>query len=330
MLPAAIELRVRRRVGAAPDGVVRLRSDDARGAVEVPADGSAEPGEVEPRWGRYAAGVVRTLAELGRPPAGIDAVVSSTVPLGAGLSSSAALEVAVALALCDAAGFELPQLDLAQACRRAEEIATGVPCGIMDQLASLAGRRDHALLIDCRSLEVEPVPIPADLAVLVVHSGVSRGLAGSAYADRRRECEAVAARLGPPLAARRDAGAGRRRAARPPRRLRERARARAAARALRAEQTSTRSGRSSTRATRACATTSASRRPSSTRSSRRSSRPARSARGSPAPASAAPSSRVARRDEAEGILDAATIQYRAETGRFRAASSAARRRRRAG
>jgi galactokinase len=87
-------------------------------------------------------------------------------------------------------------VEVAQACRQAEEIATGVPCGIMDQLTSLAGRRNGALLIDCRSLEIEPVELPGDLAVLVVHSGVSRALADGAYAERRRSCEAAAVRLG--------------------------------------------------------------------------------------------------------------------------------------
>ena len=196
VLPAAIELACVIDFQPRGDGVVSLRSDDLPGTVELRADGSTEPSRVEPGWGRYAAGVVRTLAELGRPPGGLEGTLVSSVPLGAGLSSSAALEVAVALALCDAAGFERGVLELAEACRRAEEIATGVPCGIMDQLASLAGRRDHALLIDCRSLAIEHVPIPPSLAVLVVHSGVSRALAGSAYADRRRACEEAAARLG--------------------------------------------------------------------------------------------------------------------------------------
>jgi galactokinase len=132
----------------------------------------------------------------GRRPVGVDVRVESTIPIGAGLSSSAAFEVGVALALCDAAGLGLETLELAVACRESEHLATGVPCGIMDQLASIAGRRDHALLIDCRSLEVVPVRLPADLAVLVVHSGVTRELAGSAYAERRRACEAVATRLG--------------------------------------------------------------------------------------------------------------------------------------
>jgi galactokinase len=151
----------------------------------------------------YAAALVEALGRRGRPPIGIDATITSMVPRGAGLSSSAALEVALALALCDAAGFELPPLELALACREAEELATGVPCGIMDQLTSVAGRAGCALLIDCRSLAVEPVRIPDELAVLVADSGVRRTLAGSEYADRRAECERIARRLG--LAALRDA-----------------------------------------------------------------------------------------------------------------------------
>jgi galactokinase len=195
VLPMAIDLECV--VRATPHDSVRVRSTDVDGESDLPADGSAEPSEVD-GWGRYAAGVLRTLAERGREPAGLDATVSSTVPIGAGLSSSAALEVALALALCDAAGFELQPLELARACQEAEQIATGVPCGIMDQLTSIAGEENCALLIDCRSLDVEPIPLPPDLAVLVVHSGVSRELADSAYAERRRACEAAAAGLGLP------------------------------------------------------------------------------------------------------------------------------------
>ena len=161
----------------------RPRSDD-----RVRVDGADAAG--------LAAAVVHVLGERGRPPAGIDAEVSSSVPIGAGLSSSAAFEVALALALCDAAGFELPAEELAVACQQAEHVATGVPCGIMDQLTSVAGRDGCALLIDCRSLEITPVPLPPDVGVLVVHSGVARALADTAYAERRAACEAVAARLG--------------------------------------------------------------------------------------------------------------------------------------
>jgi galactokinase len=196
VLPVAIDLSCVIRSTPNEDGVVRIRSEDVDGSVELAADGSTSPADIADLWGRYAAGVVGTLAERGRPPVGIDAVVTSTIPLGAGLSSSAALEVAVGLALCDAAGFELPQLELALACQEAEHVATGVPCGIMDQLASLAGRHNHALLIDCRSLEVRPIALPPRLAVLIVHSGVSRSLAESAYAERQEACAAMAALLG--------------------------------------------------------------------------------------------------------------------------------------
>ena len=155
---------------------------------------------------RYARGVRQALLERDLPLVGIDAVVSSTIPIGAGLSSSAALEVAIALALCDASGVELSTVDLALSCQRAEHIATGVPCGVMDQLASLAGRSRHALLLDCRSLTYKYVRLPDELSVIVIHSGIARTLSTSAYAERRASCERTAERLG--LDALRDASAG--------------------------------------------------------------------------------------------------------------------------
>ena len=174
---------------------VRVRSLDAPAGVEIAADGSTEPHSVEPPWGRYVAGVVRELAARGRPQVGLDAVLASDVPLGAGLSSSAALEVALALALADVADWRIDLVELAEACRSAEQAAIGVPCGIMDQLVSLAAVEGQALLIDCRSLETRPVPLPSEVAVLVVHSGVSRSLADGAYAERRRACEQLAREL---------------------------------------------------------------------------------------------------------------------------------------
>jgi len=178
------------------DGRVTVRSVELPGEVDVAGDGSDEPAAVEPAWGRYVAGVVRALAGAGRPPVGLDAVLSSTVPVGSGLSSSAALEVAIALALVDAAAFVLPAPALARVCQRGEHLATGVPSGVMDQLVALLGRRGHALLIDCRTLGAEPIALPHALAVLVVHSGLPRTLAGSAYAERRGDGERVAARIG--------------------------------------------------------------------------------------------------------------------------------------
>jgi galactokinase len=178
------------------DGILRVRSIDLPGVTELPANGGQRPGRVRPAWLRYVAGVARVLADCGRPPVGIDAVLGSTVPPGSGLSSSAALTTATALALCQAADFELDDRELAACCQRAEHLATGVPCGIMDPLVSIAGRADGALLIDCRSLELTPVELPSSLGVLVIHCGVARALAGSAYAERRAACELAAARIG--------------------------------------------------------------------------------------------------------------------------------------
>jgi galactokinase len=148
-----------------------------------------EPSLITPAWARYAAGVV---AEL-RPLEGGRGTVTTTLPLGAGLSSSAALEVAVALAL----GFSGTSEELAVTCQRAEQRASGVPSGVMDQLTSAAGVAGHALLIDCALLTVTPVPLPTDAEVVIVHSGQARALIGSPYAARRAECEQAEERVGP-------------------------------------------------------------------------------------------------------------------------------------
>jgi galactokinase len=168
--------------------VVLLRSELEPAAAEVPLD-IREPSAAHPPWARYVAGVV---AEL-RPAAGFSGTVRSTVPTGAGLSSSAALEVAVALAL----GHRGDALELARLCQRAEHRATGVPCGIMDQLTSAAGVARHALLIDCTTLDVTPVPVPEDVQIVAVHSGEARRLEGSPYASRRRDVEAAQSVVGP-------------------------------------------------------------------------------------------------------------------------------------
>ena len=141
------------------------------------------------RWQRYVTAVDEELTALGRPGVGIEGTVRSNLPIGAGLSSSAALEVAVATALCAVAEFVVEPLDLAQALQRAEHRAVGVPSGIMDQAASLLGRASHALLLDTATLEYEHVPLPPQIALLVIDSGVSRQLESSEYADRRRELE---------------------------------------------------------------------------------------------------------------------------------------------
>jgi galactokinase len=146
--------------------------------------------------------VVETIAEVlsehGRPPVGLDGVITSSVPIGSGLSSSAAFEVAVALALLSVADHAVESRVLVRALQEVERRALGVPCGPMDQTASLEGRAGCALLLDCCTLQVRPIRIPASVAVVVVHSGIERRLESSAYADRRRAAEAAAARLGLP------------------------------------------------------------------------------------------------------------------------------------
>ena len=134
----------------------------------------SEPSSVEPRWARYVAGVV---AEL-RPTTGFIGEVTTTIPIGSGLSSSAALEVAVALALIG--DDRIDRTEVALACQRAEHRASGVPCGIMDQLTSLLGVEGHALLIDCTTLDVTPVRIPDGLAVVIIDSGERRSFRASA------------------------------------------------------------------------------------------------------------------------------------------------------
>jgi galactokinase len=151
--------------------------------------GVEDPSTVAPPWARYVAGVVAELA----PTEGFTGEVATTLPVGGGLSSSAALEVAVALAL----GFDGTPVALARACQRAEQRASGVPSGIMDQLTSTAGVEGHALLIDCASLDIRPVLLPSEAEVVVVDSGEPRALTGSPYAERRAQAEAAAAVVGP-------------------------------------------------------------------------------------------------------------------------------------
>jgi galactokinase len=186
VLPVAIDrgvtVRWRRERNA-----IRLRSAAFPEPVELATDGTTSSGPAG--WGRYPAAVATLLHERGRPAAGLDGVVSSTVPTGAGLSSSAALTVAVGLALCRAAGFELPRLALAHVARDAEHRAVGVPVGLMDPAASLLAHRGHALLLDCATEEHRLVPLPEDLAVVVLDSGIHHQLEHSGYATRRVELE---------------------------------------------------------------------------------------------------------------------------------------------
>ena len=166
---------------------VRLTSFDEPEPVDLPLDVD-EPQHAEPAWAKYVAGVV---AEM-HPTEGFAGHVSTDIPIGAGLSSSHALQVAVAMAL----GHRGSIIELAQLTQRAENRSSGVPTGIMDQLSIAAGVKGHALMIDCGALTVQPVPVPDDLEV-VVQFIAHRTLVGSAYADRVAECAAAEALIGP-------------------------------------------------------------------------------------------------------------------------------------
>ena len=185
VMPMAID-RATEIIGE-PAATVELRSADEPVPAVLGLD-SADPSAVEPHWARYVAGVV---AEL-RPRRGIRGTVTSTIPIGAGLSSSHSLLVGVALAL----GFDGTIGELATLCQRAELRASGVPSGLMDQLAIAGGVAGHALMMDIHELSIVPVPLPEDVDV-VVQFIAHRTLAGSAYADRVAECAAAEAAIGP-------------------------------------------------------------------------------------------------------------------------------------
>jgi galactokinase len=146
-------------------------------------------------WRDYVRGVAAMLVDEGLSR-GAALALAGDVPRGAGLSSSASLEVALAGALARLGGLGLDPTRIALLAQKAENEFVGCACGIMDQLVSARAREGHALLIDCRSLESRPVPMPEGLAVMVIHSGIERGLVDGAYNERRRQCEAAARHYG--------------------------------------------------------------------------------------------------------------------------------------
>jgi galactokinase len=148
-----------------------------------------------PEWTRYVRGMAAVLREAGCPMAGADLLIDSNLPLGAGLSSSASVEMGVAVALMALGGFDIGRKALARLGQRVENEIVGVQSGIMDQLAVACGVADHALLIDCRTLSAEPVPIPPGVRILVLDTDAPRTLAGSAYNVRRAQCESALAKL---------------------------------------------------------------------------------------------------------------------------------------
>jgi len=187
-LPCAIDLGITIR-GERNGSVIKLVSDAAAGTLKLDLTSSFDIASMQPPWGRYVAAVASEL----EPTIGLQGILRSTLPIGAGLSSSAALEIATALAL----GFEGEPMELALLSQRAELRAVGVPCGLLDQSAIIFGRANHALLIDFSSMSIEYVAFPQNLDIVIVHSGQERALVDSQYQDRREACEQAAQLIGP-------------------------------------------------------------------------------------------------------------------------------------
>lgn len=189
VLPLAIDRAVWIALRPRDDRRVVVHSIDYGEQAEFPLD---ELVKGQTQWVEYLKGTAWSLAEAGYPLAGWEGVLMGDVPLGAGLSSSAALEMATARAFAAAADFDWDGAVMARLGQRAENQWVGVQCGIMDQLISAVGREGHAVLIDCRSLETTPVAFPPGVAVVVLDTGTRRGLIDSAYNERRSQCEAAA------------------------------------------------------------------------------------------------------------------------------------------
>ena len=158
-------------------------------SIQTKADIHGKP---LPHWAHYPAGVMWMLNTAGYVTPAINVVFTSDVPRGSGLSSSAAVEMGFVSTWGAAAGWQLDPLTRAQFGQRAENEYVGVNCGIMDQFASACGKRDHALYLDCRSLQWREVPLPADVAIVIADTVVPRSLTDSAYNERRSACEAAA------------------------------------------------------------------------------------------------------------------------------------------
>jgi galactokinase len=203
VLPVAIDRTVIAAFAARSDRQVRVCS------LEFDEEDSFALDDIErlkgDAWSNYVRGVAAVLQGVGYRLTGLDMAIQGDVPIEAGLGSSAALEVAVLGALQHAATLAIDPRDQALLAQRAENEFVGVGCGIMDQMAAVMGRRGHALLIDCRSLETEAVPLNLaahDLKIVVAHTGVRRALSDSAYNQRRQECSRVVQVLAQVIAAR--------------------------------------------------------------------------------------------------------------------------------
>jgi galactokinase len=193
VLPVAIDRSVQLAAASTSDNTVTLHALNLQEWVSFHLDHLEEKldlqGKLLPAWAKYPAGVAYVLQQSGYKVTGMQAVFASDVPIGAGLSSSAAMETAFAVTWQALGRWKASPMTIAQLCQRAENQYVGVNCGLMDQFASACGMEGHALRFDTRSLEYEPVPLPPGTVLVIADSGVRRSLATSAYNERRTACE---------------------------------------------------------------------------------------------------------------------------------------------
>ncbi len=183
VLSAALDVGITAAGALRSDGVIRLRSSEVEEVtVQLP---SLHPAG---SWSDYPLGVVKLLREAGAAIPGLDAEFSSTLPVGSGLSSSAALEVATAVLMMELTGFSLSALDTAKLCRRAENEFVGVNCGLLDQVSSIFGAAGQVIFLDCRDETISTIPFPDEAALVVINSGVKHALTGGEYNERRENC----------------------------------------------------------------------------------------------------------------------------------------------
>ena len=193
VFPAAIDRYVAVACGLRQDRMLHAYSENLHSGFRAPLN-DLDP-KRNPAWGAYLKGVAALLQQTGIALPGVNLLVYGTIPRGAGLSSSAALEVALCHALLAASGASLAPLEVIRIAQRAEQEYVGVQCGIMDQFIAVQGRARHGLLIDCRSLAFEHIAIPPEILVVVIDSGVRRTLHASEYNLRRQECARAVASL---------------------------------------------------------------------------------------------------------------------------------------
>jgi galactokinase len=187
VLPAAIQFHIT--VGISPRRDRRLLVFSQNYSEQIEFDTHQLPSAPRHHWSDYLAAVAQKLSEQSISVPGANLLIHGDVPQGAGLSSSASLEVAICLALLRVAQRKMNGVDMALLCQRAENEFVGARCGIMDQFVSVHGQKDHALLLDCRSLTFTPEPIPSEVRLVICNTMVRHSVAGGEYNQRRHECE---------------------------------------------------------------------------------------------------------------------------------------------